>query len=163
MANGERPKRKVEPYGIVRLTTLSALATIHTQEREKDMKTKFPIIENAKHQARMIFKGIAIPMLVEIPDDRVIEDEDAYYVYSVDGAKRYVVTEKVLKFNRTALRNIGKSKATKADHRLVGGDDTMIIKVGKPGERERVEALAEQYAAIMAHGEEISPFSWRGE
>lgn len=127
------------------------------------MKTKFPIIENAKRQARMIFKGIAIPMLVEIPDDRIIEDEDAYYVYGVNGGKRYVVSEKVLKFNRTALKNIGKVRKEKADPRLVGGDDTMIVKVGKPGSRERVEALKAQYEAITAYGEEISPFSWKGE
>lgn len=127
------------------------------------MKTKFPIIENAKRQARMIFKGIAIPMLVEIPDDRIIEDEDAYYVYGVNGGKRYVVSEKVLKFNRTALKNIGKVRKEKADPRLVGGDDTMIVKVGKPGSRERVEALKAQYEAITAYGEEISPFSFKGE
>jgi len=127
------------------------------------MKTKFPIIENAKRQARMIFKGIAIPMLVEIPDDRIIEDEDAFYVYGVNGGKRYVVSEKVLKFNRTALKNIGKVRREKTDPRLIGGDDTMIMKVGKPGSRERVEALKAQYEAITAYGEEISPFSWKGE
>lgn len=125
------------------------------------MKTKFAIIENAKRQARMVFKGIAIPMLVEIPDDKVVEDTD--YVYGVADHKRYVVTEKVLKFNRKALRQLGKVKNEKTDPRLVGGKDTMIVKVGKPGSRERVNALAEQYAAIMAHGEEISPFSWRDE
>jgi len=125
------------------------------------MKTKYPIIENAKRQARMIFKGIAIPMLVEIPDDRMIEDEDAHYVYSVDGAKRYLVTEKVLKFNRKALRRAGTVKVEKADPRMVGGEDTMIIPVGKPGSRERVEALRSQYEAIMASGEEVSPFSWK--
>ena len=122
---------------------------------------KFEIVENAKRQARMIFKGIAIPMLVEIPDDRMIEDEDAHYVYSVDGAKRYLVTEKVLKFNRKALRRAGTVKVEKADPRMVGGEDTMIIPVGKPGSRERVEALRSQYEAIMASGEEVSPFSWK--
>ncbi|MFM8758122.1 MAG: hypothetical protein ACKODS_01060 [Methylophilaceae bacterium] len=123
------------------------------------MKTKFPIIENAKIQARMIFKGIAVPMLVEIPDDKVVEDTD--YVYSVVDRKRYLVTEKVLKFNRKALRRLGKVSVEKADPRLVGGDDTMIVKVGKPGSKERVDALAEQYAAIMAYGEEVSPFSFK--
>lgn len=125
------------------------------------MKTKFAIVENAKRQARMCFKGIAIPMIVEIPDDKIVEDTD--YVYGVADQKRYVVTEKVLKFNRKALRNLGKTKVEKADPRLVGGDDTMIIKVGKPGSRERVDALTEQYEAIMAHGEEISPFAWKDE
>jgi len=120
------------------------------------MKTKFPIIENAKRQARMIFKGIAIPMLVEIPDDRIIEDEDAFYVYGVNGGKRYVVSEKVLKFNRTALKNIVKRKVTKVDPRIVGGEDTMRFKVGKPGSKERVDALALQYASLA--DDEMSPF-----
>ena len=131
-------------------------------KRKREMATKFKIIEDAKIQARMIFKGIAIPMLVEIPDDKVVEDEDAYYVYSVDGEKRYLVTEKVVKFNRKALRRLGKMKNEKADPRLVGGEDTMIVKVGKPGSPERKAALADQYAAILAAGEEVSPFGWRG-
>jgi hypothetical protein len=123
------------------------------------MKTKFPIIENAKRQARMIFKGIAVPMLVEIPDDKVVDDVD--YVYSVTDQKRYVVSEKVLKFNRTALKNIGKARKEKADPRYVGGQDTMIVPVGKPGSRERVEELTKQYG-VVAHLE-ISPFSFKGE
>ena len=128
-------------------------------KREKKMKTKFPIIENAKRQARMIFKGIAIPMLVEIPDDRITEDTD--YVYGVDDQKRYVVTEKVLKFNRTALKNLGKVRKEKTDPRYAGGQDTMIVPVGKPGSRERVEELAKQYGAV-AHLE-LSAFSFKGE
>ena len=137
---------------------------MHTQEndrpkKEKKMKTKYPIIENAKRQARMIFKGIAVPMLVEIPDDKIVDDVD--YVYGVTDQKRYVVSEKVLKFNRTALKNLGKVRKTKADPRYVGGDDTMIVPVGKPGSRERVEELTKQYGAV-AHLE-ISPFSFRGE
>jgi hypothetical protein len=123
------------------------------------MKTKFPIIENAKRQARMIFKGIAIPMLVEIPDDRITEDTD--YVYGVTDQKRYIVSEKVVKFNRTALKNIGKVRKEKTDPRYVGGQDTMIVPVGKPGSRERVEELAKQYGAV-AHLE-LSAFSFKGE
>jgi hypothetical protein len=123
------------------------------------MTTKFPIIENAKRQARMIFKGIAIPMLVEIPDDRITEDTD--YVYGVDDQKRYVVSEKVIKFNRTALKNLGKVRKEKVDPRYAGGEDTMIVPVGKPGSRERVEELAKQYGAV-AHLE-LSPFSFKGE
>jgi hypothetical protein len=128
-------------------------------KKEKKMKTKYPIIENAKRQARMIFKGIAIPMLVEIPDDRITEDTD--YVYGVDDQKRYVVSEKVIKFNRTALKNLGKVRKEKVDPRYAGGEDTMIVPVGKPGSRERVEELAKQYGAV-AHLE-LSPFSFKGE
>jgi hypothetical protein len=123
------------------------------------MKEKFAIIENAKRQARMIFKGIAVPMLVEIPDDKIVEDTD--YVYGTADQKRYLVTEKVLKFNRTALKNLGKIRKEKADPRYVGGEDTMIVPVGKPGSRERVEELAKQYG-VVAHLE-ISPFSFKGE
>ena len=123
------------------------------------MKTKYPIIENAKRQARMIFKGIAVPMLVEIHDDKVVDGVD--YVYGVDDQKRYVVTEKVIKFNRTALKNIDKVRKQKTDPRYVGGQDTMIVPVGKPGSRERVEELTKQYGAV-AHLE-ISPFSFKGE
>ena len=106
--------------------------------------TKFAIIENAKRQARMCFLGIAIPC-----DKK-----------TVDGTM--IRSEKVLKFNRKTLKNLGKSKAEKADPRLVGGEDSMIVKVGKPGSQERVEALASQYAAILACGEEVSPFGWEG-
>ena len=123
------------------------------------MKTKFPIIENAKRQARMIFKGIAVPMLVEIHDDKVVDGVD--YVYGVTDQKRYVVTEKVIKFNRTALKNIDKVRKQKTDPRYVGGQDTMIVPVGKPGSRERVEELTKQYG-VVAHLE-ISPFSFKGE
>jgi len=76
-----------------------------------------------------------------------------------EGEYGPIHSEKVLKFNRKALRNIGKKKKEKVDPRYKGGDDNMIVKVGKPGSRERVDALASQYAAILAHGEEVSPFS----
>jgi hypothetical protein len=123
------------------------------------MATKFPIIENAKRQARMIFKGIAVPMLVEIPDDKVVDDVD--YVYGITDQKRYVVSEKVIKFNRTALKNIGKVRKEKADPRYIGGEDTMIVPVGKPGSRERIEELTKQYGAV-AHLE-LSPFSFKSD
>ena len=102
------------------------------------------IVRRAERVARSCFLGIAIP-----GDKR-----------SADGGT--IRSEKVLKFNRTALRNIGKSKVEKVDPRYNGGEDTMIVKVGKPGSRERVEALASQYAAIVACGEEVSPFGWEG-
>jgi len=109
------------------------------------MKTKYAIIENAKRQARMCFLGIAIPHQPSL----------------ADGEYGPVRSEKILKFNRKTLRNLGKVRQEKTDPRLIGSDDSMIVKVGKPGSKERVAALAEQYAAILAHGEEISPFSWK--
>lgn len=109
------------------------------------MKTKFPIIENAKRQARLCFIGMSIP--TEVKD--------------IDGEMTQV--EKVLKFNRKALRNLGKIKKEKADPRFIGGNDTMIVWAGKPGSSERVEALTMQYGAILACGEEVSPFAFKAD
>lgn len=106
------------------------------QEREKVMK--FPIIENAKRQARLCFLGIAIPTEVK----------------NIDG--EMVQVEKVLKFNRSALKNIGKRKVEKVDPRMIGGEDKMIVKVGKPGSRERIEELTKQYSVVSKF--EMSPF-----
>ena len=102
------------------------------------MKNKFPIIEKAKRQARMCFLGIAIPTVVK----------------SIDG--EMVQVEKVIKFNRTALKNMGKVKNESVDPRYVGGEDKMRFKIGKPGSAERVEALIAQYASLSE--EEMSPF-----
>jgi len=81
---------------------------------------------------------------------------------SLLSSKTPIRSEKVLKFNRKALRNNGKVKNVKADPRLIGSDDSMIIKVGKPGSRERVEALAYQYEMITKNNKEVSPFAWEG-
>jgi len=99
---------------------------------------KFPIVENAKRQAFLCFKGIAIPCDKKTADGSTIR------------------SEKVLKFNRKAMRELSKSTLVKADPRLVGGEDRMRFKVGKPGSPERVEALIAQYASLME--DEMSPF-----
>lgn len=104
----------------------------------------FPIIENAKRQAYLCFSGIAIPC-----------DKS-----TVDGGT--IRSEKVLKFNRKAMRESASEKAEKVNPRYSGGEDTMIVKVGKPGSRERVEALRSQYEAVAAMSEEVSPFGWEG-
>ena len=106
--------------------------------------TKYKIIRDAERVARSCFLGIAIPCDKSTADGGTIR------------------SEKILKFNRKALRNIGKVKADKVDPRMLGGDDTMIVKVGQPGSRERVEAFRLQYEAIEASGEELSPFGWEG-
>jgi hypothetical protein len=111
---------------------------VRQKEKRKKMKNKFPIIEKAKRQARMCFLGIAIPTVVK----------------SIDG--EMVQVEKVIKFNRTALKNIGKRKTENVDPRFVGGVDGMRFKVGKPGSAERVAALTAQYASLSE--DEMSPF-----
>ena len=73
----------------------------------------------------MIFVGMAIP----------------HQPSTADGVYGPIRSEKVIKFNRKALRNIGKATKEKVDPRYNGGDDLMIVRVGKPGSRERVEAL----------------------
>jgi hypothetical protein len=110
------------------------------------MATKFKIIEDAKRQVRMCFVGMATRHQPSL----------------ADGLYGPIHSEKIHKFNRKALRKGSKAKAEKVDSRYNGGEDTMIIPVGKPGSAERKAALADQYAAIMASGEELSPFGWRG-
>ena len=100
----------------------------------------FPIIENAKRQAFLCFKGIAIPHQPSL----------------ASGVYGPIRSEKVLKFNRKAMRTLAKRTLEKADPRLVGGEDRMRFKVGKPGSPERVAALAAQYASLAE--EEVSPF-----
>jgi len=104
----------------------------------------FPIIENAKRQAYLCFVGLAIPC-----DKR-----------TVDGGT--IRSEKVLKFNRKTMRDSVEVEVEKVDPRMGLGEDTMIVKVGKPGSRERVEALRLQYEATTMMGEEVSPFAWEG-
>lgn len=122
--------------------------------------SKSPILAEFERAVRGWFIGMATPDIVEVSDDRIIEGVD--YVYGVSDRKRKVVVEKLHKFNKKALRNMGKVRKEKVDPRYSGGEDTMIVKVGKPGSRERVEALRSQYEAVAAAGEEISPFAWEG-
>lgn len=99
---------------------------------------KFAIIEKAKRQAFLCFSGIAIPCDKTTADGSVIR------------------SEKVLKFNRSAMREMVKRTGEKVDPRLIGGEDRMRFKVGKPGSKERVDALALQYASLA--DDEMSPF-----
>jgi hypothetical protein len=108
----------------------------------EQMMLQFPITARAWHTAGTIFTGIAIPC-----------DKS-----TVDGGT--IRSEKVLKFSRKALLQGGVVRE-KTDPRYKGGDDNMIVAVGKPGSRERVDALRAQYDMILASGEEVSPF--RGE
>ena len=99
---------------------------------------KFPIVEKANRQAFLCFKGIAIPC----------------YKSKADGSKAW--SEKVMKFNRSSMREMIKRTVDKVDPRFMGGEDRMRFKVGKPGSPERVAALAEQYASLSE--DEMSPF-----
>ena len=104
---------------------------------------RWPITREAWETAGRIFVGLAIPC-----------DKS-----TVDGGT--IRSEKVLRFNRKALRKGGMSKV-KVSSRFRGGDDTMIVPIGKPGSLERVEALRAQYDMVLASGEEVSPFGWEG-
>ena len=102
------------------------------------MMLQFPITRKAWIQAGTIWKGLAIPCQKS----------------TVDGEQ--IDSEKVLKFNRKAMKQLNKVSVEKVDPRLVGGEDRMRFKVGKPGSPERVAALTAQYASLAE--EEISPF-----
>ena len=102
---------------------------------------KFAIIQKAKRQAFLCFSGIAIPHQPSV----------------ANGVYTPIKSEKVLKFNRSAMREIVKHSAEKVDSRYIGGTDSMRFKVGKPGSKERVEALALQYASLSE--DEMSPFT----
>lgn len=109
--------------------------------KEKKMK-KFKIIRDAERQIRSCFLGIAIPHQPSL----------------ADGEYGPIRSEKVIKFNRGALRNAGKMKKEKVDPRIVGGNDLMVDKVGKPGSKDRVEALRSMYEMYTVAGVEISAF-----
>lgn len=101
----------------------------------ENLMKKYPILSAAWDECSTVWKGLAIPCEKSTADGGIVQ------------------SEKVLKFSRKHLR----TKRTKADPRLVGGQDNMIEKVGKPGSRERVLALAEQYARMSEV--EQSPFA----
>jgi hypothetical protein len=126
------------------LLSLEKFGSLHFSLHHRNKIMSFPIIENAKRQAYLCFVGLAIPC-----------DKS-----TVDGGK--IRSEKILKFNRSAMRDSVNVKAERVDPRMGRGEDTMIVKVGKPGSRERVEALRSQYEATLTMGEEISPFAWEG-
>lgn len=104
----------------------------------ESIMSQFTITRNAWNQASTIWKGMAIPCQKSTADGGVVQ------------------SEKVLKFTRSALREL-RIKSPKADPRLIGGEDRMIEKVGKPGSPERVAALAAQYARMSE--DESSPFA----
>ena len=103
----------------------------------ESLMAQFPITRKAWNQATTIWQGMAIPCEKSTADGEVVQ------------------SEKVLKFTRSALRELRIAKP-KADPRLIGGEDRMIEKVGKPGSPERVEALIAQYATLSET--ETSPF-----
>lgn len=104
----------------------------------EEIMMQFPITRKAWKQAGMIFSGIAIPCEKTTADGGTIR------------------SEKVLKFNRKAMRELNKRTEEKVDPRFGGGEDRMRFKVGKPGSKERVDALALQYASLSE--DEMSPF-----
>lgn len=95
------------------------------------MIQKHKILRDAWNQLDNVFVGMAIPC----------EKTTA------DGGT--VVSEKVLKFQRTKKAKAATAKATPTT------GDHSEVRVGSPGSRERIEAYARHYANTV----ESSPFS----
>lgn len=95
---------------------------------------QYPILSAAWDECTNVWKGIAIPCEKSTASGDTIE------------------SEKVVKFSRKHLRK----RYTKADSRVVGHVDHMLVKVGTPGSEERLEALKNQYAFLQDN--EQSPF-----
>ena len=93
------------------------------------------ILRTAWDEATKIWSGIAIPCQKS----------------TVDGGT--IQSEKLMKFTRSKLRPT--KEGAKSNPRVVGGDDRMINRVGQPGSRERLDALATHYS----EGVEVSPFA----
>ena len=102
----------------------------------ENLMKKYPILSAAWDECSMVWKGLAIPCEKSTADGGVVQ------------------SEKVLKFSRKHMRP---KYHGKADPRVVGHVDNMRFPVGKPGSRERVLALAEQYARMSEV--EQSPFA----
>jgi hypothetical protein len=113
-----------------------------------------------REMAESFFEGIAIPSLVAVADEQMIEDEQYVFgtgLFDTIKGQRYAVCEKLLKFaGRRRKKRVSRFKHDKKYNPAC--DDLMIVVVGKPGSKERIDALCEQYAAIGASGHEVSPF-----
>ncbi len=105
------------------------------------MSMKPQIVKDAERAFRMCLLGMAVPTQVKDIDGQMIQ------------------VEKIHKFNRKALKNIGKADKDKIDPRYLGGEDTMIVAVGKPGSPDRVEELTKQYGVVERL--EISPWGFK--
>jgi hypothetical protein len=108
-------------------------------------------VRGVKRAARAMFYGIASGAeLVEVTDPV----EGVEYFTGEDGVPCLWV-EKVTKFPKSRG-----SKSKYKHHRNYNpaAHDNMIVKVGTPGSRERLDALRDQYAAIEAGKHDVSPF-----
>lgn len=115
--------------------------------------SKYPVIRNAQLAARKMFYGIANGAeLVDVHDQDAIEGVE-YFVG--DDGRRCIWVETVQKFPKPRG-----SKAKFKHHRNYNpaAPDNMIVKTGKPGSQARKDALRDQYAAIEASGQDVSPF-----
>lgn len=114
--------------------------------------SKYPVIRNAQLAARKMFYGIANGAeLVEVTGELI---EGVEYFIGEDGVP-CIWVEKVQKFPKSR----GSKAKHKHDPRLnVAATDHMIVKTGKPGSQERLDALRDQYAAIEASCQDVSPF-----
>jgi hypothetical protein len=114
--------------------------------------SKYPVIRDAQLAARKMFYGMASgAKLVECNGEHI---DGVEYFIGEDGV-RCVWSETVTRFPKSR----GSKSKHKHDPRFnVEANDNMIIAVGKPGSRERLDALQAQYAAIEAGQHDVSPF-----
>lgn len=115
-----------------------------------------------KALTRGMFVGIAVPEMVEIKDDRFIDDGQTEYetgtgIGPYEKGVRLARCEQLHKFNRKTLLNKRSRTEVAVDPRQWGTEDRMRFPIGKPGSQERLDALALQYASLG--DEEVSPFT----
>lgn len=106
----------------------------------QEMNTR-EFLRFARRQARASFKGIAITSTATASAVPANLDDDLRFAMLADrvtmeDGSEMVRSEKVLPFNRKALMNPPRKKESEP----VG--DCSIIRIGRPGSRERVEAYA---------------------
>ena len=137
---------------------MNALITPDMTDAEILAVSDDALIANARNAFRAVKQAVRDSFcivtgaeLVEVTGD-VIEGEE--YFTGEDGVPCiWVETVKKLPKSRG-------SKAKFKHHRNYNpaAPDNMVIAVGKPGSRERLDALQAQYTAIQASGHEVSPF-----
>jgi hypothetical protein len=125
-------------------------------------KTTKMVERRMARMARSFFVGIAVPQMVEVKDERFIDDGETEYetgtgIGPYAKGTRLARCEQLHKFNRKTLLNKRSQNEVAVDPRQWGTEDRMRFPVGQPGSQARKDALALQYASLGE--EEVSPFA----